>query len=87
MTTKKDESRFTIRFNQENPRHKEAIRILNRHGKGMASLIAESLCMYVHCGASTYSHLANVEQKTTAPQLQESSNFQNTLNSALDFFS
>ena len=49
MDAKKDETRFTIKFNPANPRHKEAMRILNEDGgRRKASLIADALCMYVH---------------------------------------
>ena len=49
MEAKKDETRFTIKFNPANPRHKEAMRILNKDGgRRKASLIADALCMYVH---------------------------------------
>ena len=51
MDAKKDETRFTIKFNPVNPRHREAIRILNEAGRGKASLIADAICMYIHYGA------------------------------------
>ena len=50
---KKNEARFTIKFNTANPRHKEAIRMLNEAGRSKASLIADALCMYSHYGAGS----------------------------------
>jgi len=87
MATKKDEARFTIKFNAKNPRHNEAIQILNKYGRGMASLIAESLCMYVHYGAKNIDDLAKVvEQQSNPAHLQVDADFKNELNSALDVF-
>ena len=86
MAIKKDEARFTIRFNQENPRHNKAMQILNQNGKGMASLIADALCMYIHYGADFTGDLINVKQNTNPPQIHKNTDFQNTLNSALDSF-
>ena len=45
---KKNEARFTIKFNPANPRHREAIRMLNEAGRCKASLIADALCVYAH---------------------------------------
>ena len=45
---KKNEARFTIKFNPANPRHREAIRMLNEAGRSKASLIADALCVYEH---------------------------------------
>ena len=47
---KKNENRFTIKFNPANPRHKEAMRILDEAGRRKASLIADALCMFNHYG-------------------------------------
>ena len=54
---KKNEARFTIKFNTANPRHKEAIRMLNGAGRSKASLIADALCMYACYGATECSDL------------------------------
>jgi len=100
MSKKKDVARFTIRFNQENPRHNKAIQILNKNGKGMASLIADSLCMYVHYGADFTSDLVKTSKQeiplnqedieynspTAKPADISKKNLPNTLNSALDSF-
>jgi hypothetical protein len=51
MDTKKDVARFTIKFNTINPRHKQAIRMLNEAGRTKAALIADALCMYAHYGS------------------------------------
>ena len=48
MGAKKNESKFTIMFNPINPRHREAIRILNEAGRGKAALIADALYAYTH---------------------------------------
>ena len=47
---KKNENRYTIKFNPANPRHKEAMRILDDVGRRKASLIADALCMFNHYG-------------------------------------
>ena len=60
----------------------KAIQILNKHGKGMASLIADSLCMYVHYGADFTGDLVTA----TPPIVQPQNDSQNKLNSALDSF-
>ena len=49
--SKKDETRFTIKFNPSIPRHREAMRILNEAGRWKAALIADALCLYAHYGA------------------------------------
>ena len=48
---KKDEAKFTIKFNPANPRHREAIRILSEAGRGKATMIADALYVYAHYGA------------------------------------
>ena len=50
MGNKKDETRFSIKFNPTYPRHQEAIRILNEAGRGKAALIADVLHMYSRSG-------------------------------------
>jgi len=50
MGNKKDETRFSIKFNPTYPRHQEAIRILNEAGRGKAVLIADVLHMYSRSG-------------------------------------
>jgi len=82
---KKDKGRFTIKFNSKNPRHSEAIQILNDYGKGMASLIADALCMYVHNGANMASELADkvIHEKNPAHVGKEDIH---KLNTALDAF-
>ena len=85
MANKKDEARFTIRFNQENPRHSRAMQLLNNHGKGMACLIADALCMYIHYGADFINDLVT-ETTTTTQAVPSKNNLPNTLNTALDSF-
>jgi len=48
MVSKKDETRFTIKFNPENPRHQEAIRILNEVGRAKTAMIADALHLYAY---------------------------------------
>ena len=57
MDAKKNEARFTIKFNPVNPRHREAMRILNEAGRGKAALIADALCMYAHFGTNVSADL------------------------------
>ena len=56
---KKNEARFTIKFNPANPRHQEAMRMLNDAGRCKASLIADALNMYACYGATAYDDLFN----------------------------
>ena len=56
---KKNEARFTIKFNPSNPRHKEAMKMLNKAGRCKASLIADALCVYACYGATAYGDLFN----------------------------
>lgn len=91
MAAKKDIARFTIRFNIENPRHNEAMRILNKHGKGMASLIADALCMYVYYGASfNSSHKEPAGLDIASPMAKPAEvtqdDFRDILNASLDAF-
>jgi len=44
---KKDETRFTIRFNQIDPRHQRAMNALRAAGRRKASLIADAVCEYL----------------------------------------
>ena len=73
---KKDGTRFTLKFNPVNSRHREAVRILNEAGRGMASLVADALCMYAHYGAGMAADLMNAgnsgkrESPPTPVQLQ-----------------
>ena len=59
MYAKKDEARFTIKFNPLNPRHKEAMKVLNEAGRSKASLIADALCMFMHCGSRACGDISN----------------------------
>jgi hypothetical protein len=54
---KKDEARFTIKFNPANPRHKKAIQLLNEAGRRKAPVIADALCMYDRYGADQINDL------------------------------
>ena len=44
---KKDETRFTVRFNPADPRHRIAMDILVLSGRRKATLIADALCEYL----------------------------------------
>jgi len=52
---KKDETRFTIRFNSVDPRHQAAMDALQASGRRKASLIADAVCEYLarHGGGAT----------------------------------
>jgi len=74
---KKDETRFTVKFNPANPRHRDAIRILNTAGGRVAGLIADALCFYSHHGTTSTADLgvapARPQHKATmvAPEQSE----------------
>jgi len=51
MDTKKDKTRYTIKFNSADLRHQEAMKALDAAGRRKASLIADALCMYNRYGA------------------------------------
>ena len=70
MESKKNEARFTIKFNPANPRHREAIRTLNEAGRGKATLIADALCMYIHYGATMSADLLRSGITESAPDTQ-----------------
>ena len=70
MDTKKNEARFTIKFNPANLRHREAMRILNEAGRGKAALIADALCMYIHYGADSFMLPHNKPAPISAPAIQ-----------------
>ena len=54
MGMKKNEARFTIKFDPNNPRQREAMRILNDAGRRKAALITDAiLCMFGYYGANT----------------------------------
>ena len=44
---KKDETRFTIRFNPIDPRHQMAMNALKAAGRRKSTLIADALCEYL----------------------------------------
>ena len=75
MRAKKDESRFTIKFNPGNPRHREAMWILNEAGRGKAALIADALCMYVRYGADVSADLFKGDMRTIVPFTQNAEAF------------
>jgi len=59
MNTKKEKARFTIKFNPANPRHQEAIKMLNEVGRSKAELIADALFLYSHHKASILANFTN----------------------------
>ena len=56
---KKDETRFTIRFNPADPRHRKAMGALKASGRRKATLIADAVCEYLerHDGHDSVSQL------------------------------
>ena len=82
---KKDKGRFTIKFNSKNPRHNEAMKILNDYGKGMSSLIADALYMYVHHGSNMASELVD-KAKHEKNLVHVEEEVIHKLNTALDAF-
>ena len=44
---KKDETRFTVRFNPADPRHRTTMDILGLAGRRKATLIADAVCEYL----------------------------------------
>ena len=74
MDTKKNEARFTIKFNPINPRHREAMRLLNEAGRTKASLIADALCMYDQYGANTSVELLKGGSGEIVPAIQGARN-------------
>jgi hypothetical protein len=44
---KKDETRFTIRFNPTDPRHKKTMEVLSAAGRRKSTLIADAICDYL----------------------------------------
>ena len=57
---KKDETRYTIRFNPADPRHQRAMAALDTAGRRKAALIADAICEYL----ARYS-----EDEAVAPKL------------------
>ena len=54
MGIKKNEARFTIKFDPNNPRQREVMRILNDAGRRKAALITDALlCMFGYYGGNT----------------------------------
>lgn len=43
---KTDEYRFTLKFDEYNPKHRKVVELLNRIGRMKSSLIAEAICAY-----------------------------------------
>ena len=66
---KKDETRFTIRFNPADPRHQRAMDVLKASGRRKASLIADAICEYValHGGSGPITALPHIKQ-TSLPE-------------------
>jgi len=53
MAIKKTDMKFTIKLNQENPRHVQAAEVLNMLGRyGKADYIAEAVLLYEECRAN-----------------------------------
>ena len=61
---KKDEARFTIRFNPADPRHQIAMEVLASAGRRKASIIADAICDYLvrHSPNGNLDQLADIGQ-------------------------
>jgi hypothetical protein len=66
---KKDETRFTIRFNPADPRHQRAMDALKASGRRKAYLIADAICEYMalHGGNDHLAALPHIKQ-TSLPE-------------------
>ena len=88
MGAKKDEAKFTIKFNLVNLRHREAARILNESGRGKAALIAEALYAYAYHGAGKGVGLPSASsggiKDELAPTLQDAEVYEDPETSELD---
>ena len=71
MKSKKNEARFTIKFNPVNPRHRKAIEFLNRVGRGKAALIADALCEYARYEVDISDDLLGLGTKEVVQNTQE----------------
>jgi len=65
MNNKKSDTRFTIQFNRDNPRHLQVVDILNRQNqRGKARFIVEAVLHYVSCDATPDTNLpARLDEK------------------------
>jgi len=70
---KKNEGRFNIEFDLNDPREKKAVQMLNS-SKRKASLVANALCFYEHYGADMLADLVKSNESRVIPaQLQKDS--------------
>jgi len=72
---KKDNNRYTIRFNPADPRHQRAMDVLESAGRRKASLIADAVCEYLarHGGAEPVAILAYESRQLAVPDIEVSS--------------
>lgn len=73
---KKDNGRFTLRFDPADPQQQAAIKILNAAGRRKAILIAQALHYYIALGngntdTSVIHHNSNILSGLTPPQTQQ----------------
>ncbi|MCL2840296.1 MAG: hypothetical protein FWE05_05930 [Defluviitaleaceae bacterium] len=70
-SAKKDPNRFSIRFNPADPKHKQAMAMLDSSGRMKASLIAEALWVYKNINVVLPPSMSFYPSQNSAP----SSNF------------
>jgi len=72
MDTKKDKTRYTIKFNPADLRHREAMKALDGAGRRKATLIADALSMYNRYGSSMgFTPLASDTNNANPTQCQD----------------
>ena len=62
MGIKKDRSRFTIKFNENDPTHETVIRLLEKQApRNKANFIANAILHYIHCPEISDTPIYNVK--------------------------
>ena len=62
MGIKKDRSRFTIKFNENDPAHETVIRLLEKQApRNKANFIANAILHYIHCPEISDPSIDNVK--------------------------
>lgn len=62
MGIKKDRSRFTIKFNENDPTHETVIRLLEKQApRNKANFIANAILHYIHCPEISDTPIDNVK--------------------------
>jgi hypothetical protein len=73
VPTKKEENRFTIRFNPADPKHRKTMGVLISAGRRKASLISDAICEYLARHDGDTAAVAVFYEKQTAPETTPSS--------------